>query len=71
MENPELAFDPEAQRAAAKEVLKTNKRIAKIIGINPCDRGTCLKPEGTSSCMLGTCSGIGEFHSEMFFRNVQ
>ncbi len=70
-DNPDIAFNPEIQRKGAKEVLDTNKRIAEIIKINPSARTTCVKPAGSSSCVLGTASGIHPHHAKRYFRRVQ
>jgi ribonucleoside-diphosphate reductase alpha chain len=45
--------------------------MAKKIGINPCARATCIKPAGTSSCVLGSASGIHPHHAKRYFRRVQ
>lgn len=71
MENHEICLDPETQRSGAKVVKSENKRIAKIIGINQAARTTCIKPEGTSSCVLGTSSGIHPHHAKRYIRRVQ
>lgn len=71
MEKPEILFNPENQKKAAKRVVETNEIISKIIGINPCARATCVKPEGSASAMLGTCSGVHPYHSKRFIRRVQ
>ena len=71
MENHEICLDPETQRAGAKVVKVENKRIAKMIGINQAARTTCIKPEGTSSCVLGTSSGIHPHHAKRYIRRVQ
>jgi ribonucleoside-diphosphate reductase alpha chain len=71
MDSPEIIFDPKIQRKGAKEVLKTNERIAEIIGVNPCARGTCVKPAGTTSCVLGSSSGIHPHHARRYMRRVQ
>ena len=39
---------------AAYEVKKENEKVAKLIGINPASRTTCVKPAGTTSLVLGT-----------------
>lgn len=70
-DSPEVAFNPEIQKKGALEVLSTNKRIAEILGINPCARGTCVKPAGSTSCVLGTASGIHPHHAKRYFRRVQ
>jgi len=71
MENPEICLDPKIQRAGAKIVKETNKKIAKLININPAARTTCVKPEGTASCVLGTSSGIHPHHARRYIRRVQ
>jgi ribonucleoside-diphosphate reductase alpha chain len=71
MDNPEILFDPEIQRKGAEEILKTNERIAKLIGINPAARTTCVKPAGSTSCVLGTASGIHPHHARRYIRRVQ
>jgi ribonucleoside-diphosphate reductase alpha chain len=70
-DTPDIAFDPKIQRKGAKLVLDTNERIAKILGINKCARGTCVKPAGSTSCILGTASGIHPHHARRYFRRVQ
>ena len=71
MEQHEICLDPDIQREGAKVVKEENKRVAKIIGINQAARTTCIKPEGTSSCVLGTSSGIHPHHAKRYIRRVQ
>lgn len=71
MSNKFLLENEEIQRAGGQTVLDVNERIANMIGINPCARGTCVKPAGNASVMLGTPSGIHAEHAPRFFRNVQ
>jgi len=68
---PEIAFDPKIQRKGAKLILEVNDRLAPIIGVNRCARATCVKPAGTTSCILGTASGIHPHHARRYFRRVQ
>lgn len=57
---------------AASEVVKAeNERIAKLIGINPAARTTCIKPSGTTSLVVGSSSGIHAWHSEYYIRNIR
>jgi len=56
---------------AAKLVLKENARVAEIIGINKAARTTCVKPAGTTSCVLGQSSGIHGWNSEYFIRRLR
>ena len=53
---------------ASDGVVEENIRIANLIGINPASRTTCVKPAGTSSCVLGTSSGIHGWHSQYYIR---
>ena len=71
MEQHEICLDPKIQKKGAEIVKKTNERIAKLIGINKAARTTCVKPEGTSSCILGTSSGIHPHHAKRYIRRVQ
>ena len=71
MEQHEICLSPEVQKDGAKAVKNENKRIAKIIGINQAARTTCIKPEGTSSCVLGTSSGIHPHPAKRYIRRVQ
>jgi len=54
--------------AAAQVVVEENIRVAEFIGINSAARTTCIKPEGTASCVLGTSSGIHAWHDEYYIR---
>jgi ribonucleoside-triphosphate reductase (thioredoxin) len=71
MECPEVCLDAETQRQGAEIVKRTNRKLAKILGINPAARTTCCKPEGTTSCVLGTSSGIHPHHAKRYIRRVQ
>jgi len=56
---------------AAFEVKKENEKIAKLIGINPASRTTCVKPAGTTSLVLGTSSGIHAWHDKYYIRRIR
>ena len=71
MEKYDLILSEKVLKAGAKIAVETNKEIAKKIGINQAARVTCLKPEGTSSSMLGTSSGIHPHHAKRYIRHVQ
>jgi ribonucleoside-diphosphate reductase alpha chain len=71
MDNPNILLDQEIQRKGAKEVTETNKKIASIIGINQAARTNCIKPAGSTSCILGTASGIHPHHAKRYIRRVQ
>ena len=71
MEKYDLILSEKVLKAGAKLAVETNKEMAKKIGINQAARVTCLKPEGTSSSMLGTSSGIHPHHAKRYIRHVQ
>lgn len=71
MNNPDITFDEQNMRDAARLVLETNKEIAALIGINPAARGTVVKPSGNASTILGCTSGIHGGHAPLYIRNVQ
>ena len=71
MEQHDICLDPAIQKMGADIVKKTNKDISKKIGVNQAARTTCIKPEGTSSCILGTSSGIHPHHAKRYIRRVQ
>jgi ribonucleoside-triphosphate reductase len=69
--HPDILLNPKIQQYGAKVVRETNEKYAKLLKINPAARTTCIKPEGNSSCLLGSTSGIHPDHSERYFRIVQ
>jgi len=71
LETPEICLNTEVQKRGAEVVKETNARIAQIIGIPQAARTTCVKPEGSSSCVLGTASGIHPHHAKRYIRRVQ
>lgn len=71
MDNPKILLDPEILRKGAEIVKTVNEEIARIIGINPAARTTCVKPSGNASVLLETSSGIHQAHSKKYFRIMQ
>ena len=63
-----LKYDLEKAAEIAKEV---NAEYADLIGINRAARVTCIKPSGTTSCVLGTASGIHAWHNDYYLRTVR
>lgn len=58
-------------KEAAKEAVNENARVAEMIGINKAARVTTVKPAGTTSLVLGTSSGIHDWHSEYYLRRIR
>mgnify|MGYP000937100714 CR=1 FL=1 len=56
---------------AAKHVKSENARLATLIGINKAARTTTVKPSGTSSCVLGTSSGIHAWFAKYYIRRIR
>jgi ribonucleoside-triphosphate reductase len=57
--------------AAATVVKEENARVAELLGVNKAARCTTVKPEGTSSLVLGSSSGIHAWHSEYYERRMR
>lgn len=59
-------------KSASKCVVEENSRVAKLIGINSAARTTAIKPEGTSTLVLGGIgSGIHAVHSKYYLRRIR
>jgi ribonucleoside-diphosphate reductase alpha chain len=56
---------------AANMAELTNIETSQSIGINRAARITCVKPSGTTSCVLGTASGIHAWHNDFYIRRMQ
>lgn len=56
---------------ASKIAKNANKYWAEAIGINPAARVTTVKPSGTTSCVLGTSSGIHAWYAPYYIRRMQ
>jgi ribonucleoside-diphosphate reductase alpha chain len=56
---------------AAEVVKAENARVAAIIGINIAARCTVVKPSGTTSCVVGTSSGIHAWHNDYYIRRMR
>jgi ribonucleoside-triphosphate reductase len=48
-----------------------NRMISAQTGINEASRVTCIKPSGTTSCVLGTSSGIHAWHAPYYLRTMR
>ncbi|MFT0532391.1 hypothetical protein ACMHYJ_06085 [Castellaniella hirudinis] len=71
MNNPKVLFDEALLREGADLVRATNRRVARLLGIRPAARTTCVKPSGNASVLLGTASGIHGEHAPRYLRHVQ
>jgi len=71
MDSPDILLNQDYQKEMANLTKKVNKEWAEKIKINPSARITCIKPEGTSSLILGCASGIHPHHARKYFRRVQ
>jgi len=54
-----------------EEATETNERWAKKLGIETSASVTCIKPEGTTSCVAGTSSGMHPRFSKHYIRRVR
>ena len=57
--------------AASQLAVETNKYYAKEIGVNTAARITTVKPSGTTSCVLGTASGVHAWHNDYYIRRIR
>lgn len=71
MDSPDIALNADYQKEMALYAVKVNKQFAKKIGIAQAARVTCVKPEGSSSLLLQTASGIHPRFAKKYFRRVQ
>lgn len=58
-------------RRAAEIVREENERVADLIGIKKAARCTTVKPEGTSSLVVGSSSGIHAWHNDYYIRRLR
>jgi ribonucleoside-diphosphate reductase alpha chain len=56
---------------AANTAKVVNSVTSEQININEAARVTCIKPSGTTSCVLGTSSGIHAWHNDYYLRTVR
>lgn len=59
------------QKEAAKIVKDENTRVSKIIGTKPAARTTTVKPEGTTSLVVGSSSGNHAWWWKFYLRRVR
>lgn len=76
LDNPLMGMKDHKLLSAVLEDLKavaiaTNKEWAEKIGINQAAAITCVKPEGTTSQLTDTASGIHARHNEYYIRTVR
>ena len=62
---------PKLLDALREEAVKTNKEIAKALGINQAAAITCVKPSGTVSQLVDSASGIHPRYAHHYIRRVR
>lgn len=71
MRTPTISCNPTYQREIALKTIEWNREDAKLLGINPAARITCVKPGGTGPLELGIgASGHGADHAPKYIRRV-
>lgn len=70
LSTPSPELDALLERLKA-EVVKTNRWLAEILGINPSTATTCVKPSGTVSQLVDAASGMHHRHSKFYARRVR
>ena len=58
-------------KIAANTAKVVNSMVSAMIGTNEAARITCIKPSGTTSCVLGTASGIHAWHNPYYLRTIR
>jgi len=71
MNNPQVLLNEDILAKGAAIIREVNEAVAKIIGIRPAARLTCVKPAGNASTILGTASGVHPEHSPKYLRTIQ
>ena len=71
MNNPQVLTIPNILSVGAMQVRQQNAKVARILGINPASRTTCVKPDGTVSLLLGMTSGIHGAYAKRYLRSVE
>ena len=56
---------------ASGHAISENRRVAKLLKINPAARVTAVKTAGTTSLTLGTSSGIHAWHNYFYIRRLR
>jgi len=64
-------IDATLLRKGAQLVTEINEKYARKLGINVAARTTTIKPEGSSSCVLGSSSGIHSRHAPFYIRRIR
>jgi ribonucleoside-triphosphate reductase len=64
-------IDADLLRKGAQLVTEVNEKYAKKLGINVAARATAIKPEGTSSCIFGSASGVHARHAPYYIRRIR
>lgn len=72
LSNPSVLLDEGVMQRCSSFAVSVNEEWAGHLGINPASRVTCVKPDGSSSCVLESpFSGIHPAHHYKYFRRVQ
>lgn len=70
MDNPEL-LTVDALKAMKSRAIKIAKKSAEILGINMPTAITCVKPEGTTSQLVNSSSGLHARYSPYYIRRYR
>jgi intein/homing endonuclease len=71
MENPDVLLDPQVLQKGAAIAKAVNAELSAKLGIKAAARICCIKPEGSTSTVLGTSAGVHPFHAKRYIRRVQ
>lgn len=71
MNNPDSLELPGILQAIRDAVVEQNKTLANIIGIPQSVATTAIKPEGTTSQLTDSASGLHTRHSKFYYRRIR
>ncbi len=70
-DSPSILLDESVLREGAGIIKNVNALVAEVLGIRAAARCTLLKPEGSTSGLVGSASGKHRWHSKRGIRRVQ
>jgi len=71
IEDSDLLRDAAFLRELRDNAVETNRVYAEMFGITQATAVTCVKPEGTTSQVVGTCEGMHAWHDQHYIRRIR
>jgi ribonucleoside-diphosphate reductase alpha chain len=64
-------LDPKELELTKKQIVRTVRHAAEVLGINVPAAATCVKPNGTVSALVDSAAGLHPRWAQYFVRNIQ